>query len=229
MWSCWAIVALLAAGAIAPVASAQPVSLAGSPSGQSALSAHVTWDGTDVGSYATPTAALSTSFSSTIDVHYTWGASAGPSGAPGLFTISDARLQLFYFGVALSTRDVIESNPVAAPSGVIDMAWSGGYLEWATAGTYRLTASLLAPNGTQMWAESFYIHVAAPYSILAALPLLLILVAAYEIYSLLTAGRLAGRKPSAPPAPPPATPPPAATPTPPSDGAPPPPGRSGAP
>lgn len=223
------VVAILVAGSITPFASARTAVPGQSSSGQSTLSAQVTWDGTDVGSYASPSAALSSSFASNIDIHYAWRATAGPSSAPGLFNISDARLQIFYFGVALVTRDVLDANPQAAASGAFDMGWGGSYLEWVTAGIYRLTASLLAPNGTQMWAESFYIHVAAPYVLLAALPLVLIVIGAYETYALLTSGRLARRPPSAPAKRPPGAKPATTPESPPDDPAAPPPAGNDSP
>ncbi len=179
--------AIVPAGATAEPRSAVPLG------GQSVLSASVTWNGVDVRSYTTPSAALGTNFASTIDVHYSWSASPGPTGAPGLFNVSDARLQIFYFGAALATRDVIESAPQAASSGTMDMTWNAGFLEWAAEGIYQVTASLLATNGTTVWAESFYVHVAAPYSVLAVLPLLLLVVGIYEVYGLLTSGRYARR------------------------------------
>jgi hypothetical protein len=161
--------------------------------------AAVTWGGTDVASASSLSSALVTTFSHTIDVRFTWqslGLGGGVVGAP--YTINDARLQMFYFGLALATRDVEITNPQPATNGSFDMQWDPGILQWVLEGTFGLTASLLAPNGTTMWTENFFIHAAAPYSLAAAIPLLLILIGAYEVYSILVSGRQS-RPPARPP------------------------------
>jgi len=170
------------------------------------VNAVVTWNGMNVASAPAVSSAISTDFSSTIDVHYTWTSSGSP------YTISDARLQIFYFGFALGTRDILESNPVAATNGSFDMPWDPGVLQWILAGTYALTASLLSPNGTTQWSEQFYLHVTAPAAIGAALPIILLLIGLYEAYSLARSGRQAAisaaparKNDDAPKASPPAT------------------------
>ncbi|MGI0151469.1 MAG: hypothetical protein ACREC5_06000, partial [Thermoplasmata archaeon] len=181
-------------GLLAPTAADRGGPTAAVAPAVSSVAAEVTWNGANVASFGTPSAAVATSFASTIDVRYSWSATPGPLGLPGLFNVSDARLQMFYFGVALGTRDVLEANPHAAASGVIDMKWDASVLQYLVEGTYELTASLLAPNGTTLWSESFYLHASAPYFVLALVPLLMILLAIYEAYGLLTSGSQARRK-----------------------------------
>jgi hypothetical protein len=179
------VAGLGSSGAFAqPAAGAQPSStvMAASTGGVAAV---VTWNGQNIVSAPAISSAISTDFSSTIDVHYNWS-STGTS-----YTISDARLQIFYFGFALGTRDIIDSNPVAATNGSFDMPWDPGVLQWLIIGTYALTASLLAPNGTTMWSEQFYLHVSAPAAIGAAIPIILILIGIWEVYSLARSGRQA--------------------------------------
>jgi hypothetical protein len=149
------------------------------------LSAVVTWNGVDVSTASGISSAISTDFSSTIDVHYAWS-SSGPQ-----YTISDARLQMYYFGFALGTRDIIDSNPMAGTTGNFDMPWDPGVLQWLIIGSYSITASLLSPNGTTEWSEQFFVHVTAPAAIGAAIPILLILIGVYEAYSLARSGRQA--------------------------------------
>ncbi|MCI4360178.1 MAG: hypothetical protein L3J91_00580, partial [Thermoplasmata archaeon] len=165
---------------------------ASSPSG---LSATVTWNGKDVASASTIPSALSTGFTSTIDVHYTWSSSAVGPLRVSSYTIGTARLQMFYFGFPLGTRDVVDTNPVPATNGSFDMAWDPGVLQWVLAGSYAMTASLIAPNGTTEWSESFFIHVTATAGIGAALPIILIVIGLWELYSLARSGREAAPRP----------------------------------
>lgn len=159
------------------------------------IGATVRWGGTDIASGASPSAAIITSFTHTIDVSYAWAALAGING-PNLYNISTARVQFFYFGAALDTRDVVDSAPVAATNGSFDMQWQPGVFQYLFEGTFGLTASLIAPNGTTMWSQAFYIHAQAPGSILAALPIVLVLIGIYEGYGLATAGRQAATRSS---------------------------------
>jgi len=188
-----ALVALLAVSIVLPAASVAaparaPVAVA-RPYADPAITARVTWNGADVANYSAPTAAASISFGQTVDVHYTWSSSA-LAGAP-MYEITDARLQIYYFGFALATRDILDSVAVPATSGSFDMNWSTGSLQYILEGSYELTASLLASNGTTMFSESFWVLVAAPFYVGALLPIVLILIIIYEIYGIATVGKQA--------------------------------------
>jgi hypothetical protein len=228
-----AIAGLLLVLGLAPVIGAHALPAAATLGGprpfgaaaSSDLTGRVTWNGNDVATAATMSSALSTNFGSTVDLHYVWSSGGAGSGAGALYNISDARLQMFYFGFALATRDVLDSTPVAADNGTFDMTWSPGVLQWLLAGTFGLTASLLAPNGTTEWSQNFFVHVTAPASIGAVIPILLIIIGIYEFYALAMSGRQAAMSaPSAGPSsaspstrasssPPPAAATPASTPT----------------
>jgi hypothetical protein len=91
---------------------------------------------------------------------------------------------MFYFGLAVATRSV---SPITQQTG--DMQWDAVQtVQWLIEGTFALTASLIAPGGGTLWSEGFFVHVAAPYNLLAAVPILLILVLIYEIYNVATSG-----------------------------------------
>lgn len=184
------LVALVVAG---PVASAVPVVSVPRPMASPAppvpgISAVVTWGGTSIAAATSVSSAITTSFTHTVDVNFSWVARAGASG-PELYNISTARLQFYYFGAALDTRDVVDSTPRAATNGSFDLQWQPGIFQWLFEGTFGLAAILLAPNGTTMWSQSFYIHAQAPYAIGAVLPVLLLLIGLYEAYGLATSGR----------------------------------------
>jgi len=167
--------------------------------GSSGINANVTWNGMNIGSAGTISSGIMTNFGSAINLVYTWSATSGigPRSGP-TYNISTARLQMFYFGFPIGTRDVINSNPIADRYGQFNMSWDPGVLQWILTGDYKITASLIAPNGTSEWSQDFFIHVTAPAAIGAAMPILLILVGIWEVYSLARSGRQAAI--SAPPA-----------------------------
>jgi hypothetical protein len=231
----WATIALLAlvllmlvaptvsvtASSLGPVATVVPSASTG------AISANVLWNHQDASKYDSASSAATIAFNAAVDVHFFWNSTSGPAGAPALITISDARLQIFYFGFSLVTRDVFETPPTPALSGGYDMSWSTGALQYILEGTYRLVASLLTPNGTTEWSQTFWVIEAAPFYILALLPIVLLALGIWEIYSIATVGRQAAlgrtRPPKTegePPAEPTETaaPTPEAEPTPPADG-----------
>jgi hypothetical protein len=152
------------------------------------LSANVSWDGTNISTAGSATSAFHISFGNSVDLYYAWNQPAGIARSSVPWSINDARLQIFYFGFALGTRDVTTATGNA--SGHIVMSdWNTGPLEYVIEGTYKLTASLLATNGTTAWSQSFWVIVAAAFYVLAALPIVLLLLAVYEIYNVATVGR----------------------------------------
>ncbi|HKN05986.1 MAG TPA: hypothetical protein VJ021_00065, partial [Thermoplasmata archaeon] len=161
----------------------------------------VTWNGVDISTLGTISSALAIDFSQSANLYYNW--SNVP--APG---INDARLQMFYFGFAVATRDV--SLSVALVTGHVPLNWTPLSIGYVLEGVYRLTASVIAPNGTTMWSQDFYVRGNAPLGVLAVIPIVLLLIAVYEIYGLVRSGRYAalGRKAASPPE----TPPPSSTP-----------------
>lgn len=163
------------------------------------IAGYVTWNGASILNYSSPTSAAHIGFNGVVDVDYYW---VTRSAAGGLPTINDARLQIFYFGFALATRDVVNSAVGPSFAGNFTMDWSTGALQYILEGSYKLVASLLAPNGTTMWSQSFWVFVAAPFYIGALLPIVLILIVIWEVYNLATVGRqalLSKKPPTSPP------------------------------
>ncbi|HZY92913.1 MAG TPA: hypothetical protein VFG07_09135 [Thermoplasmata archaeon] len=168
----------------------------------------VTWNGIETSTASTMSSAIGTGFASVVDVRYTWSSIgiAGQGGFVPKFNISVARLQFVYFGTALTTRDVVDSGPQLAVNGSFDMAWDPGLLHYLVAGSYTMVASLIAPNGTTMWNEQFFLRVTALAAVGAVIPLLLLIIGAVEGYSLARSGRESAVVPSATPTVRPATP-----------------------
>lgn len=173
-----------------------PASVSGTPAATSGPT--VLWNGVNIDSAGSASSALTVTFNEAVDVNYTWVRSAYPG-------VGDARLEMLYFGFPLSTRDVSTISGPASSPGLAVMNWTVGALQYAVEGVFGLTASLL-DNGSTLWSENFYVRITAPYSILAALPILLILIGVYELYGLVRSGRQAAlvRRPAGGSAPPPA-------------------------
>ncbi len=150
------------------------------------VNATVTWNGVNVCSGGSASSAFSVDLTQPIGLRYNW---SGPVGHT--LSINDARLQMFYFGFPLATRDVTTVGGVAGSSGSFVMNWTPGVIAYVLEGLFGLTASLLATNGTTVFSEGFYVHANAPYGILAALPIILILLAIYEVYNVARSGRQA--------------------------------------
>jgi len=170
----------------------------------------VLWNGVDVNTAGSPSSALSVDLANSVTVNYYWNVSVG---GPSV-TINDARLQMYYFGYAIATRDVGISNPTPG-SGHVPLTWNPVSVPYLLEGVYRLTASFLAPNGTTMWSENFYVRGTALLGFVALLPIILLILVIYEVYGLVRSGRYAalgglpkGLPPSTPPSAPETTAPP---------------------
>lgn len=199
-----ALAFLVAAGVVALLLAPPPVgarsdpgpALAGPPPPPpGAVGASVTWNSIDVASHTSRAAAVGTSFTGLVGVKFTWKSVGAIPSRLVAFNISTARLQLIYFGLPLTTRDEVNSSPIADTGGTFNMQWDPGILRYLTEGSFAMLASLIAPNGTTMWSEQFYIHATAPFAVLAILPVLLILIVVWELYSLATVGRASAPSP----------------------------------
>ncbi|MGB6442637.1 MAG: hypothetical protein WBF81_05000, partial [Thermoplasmata archaeon] len=184
-----ALLLVVPAGSLATSGSGGTRSAAVSPAASNGVSAIVTWDGNNILSAGKVSSAFQIQFNGAVNLLYTWS-SVGSSA----YTVSDARLQIFYFGFALATRDITDALPVSSHSGNFTMNWTTGPLQYVLEGTYRLVASLLEPNGSTVWSQSFWTQVAAPFYIGAALPIILILIVIYELYAVATVGKQAALK-----------------------------------
>jgi hypothetical protein len=169
----------------------QPLVLGAASSG--GFSAVVTWNGHDVAGANSVGSAVQADYSSQVPVVFRWF----PGGLAVPVNISTARLQVYYFGSALTTTDSVEQAPVAAPAGSLNMTWTVGSLRWLTAGSYQVTASLLyAGNSSTAWSESFFLHVSAPYSVGAIVPLLMALLGVLLLYEVAISRRYATPSPA---------------------------------
>ncbi len=196
-----AVVALLVSVPVPARASPSVAPVA--PQSSGGVGYTVTWNNADVSSASSASSAMSIDLSQTANLVYYYNVSlTGPS-----VTISDARLQMYYLGFAVSTRDQVLTNPTPG-SGHIPLSWTPVSIGYLLEGVYRLTASFLAPNGTTMWSENFYVRGTAPFGFVALLPIVLLIIIVYEVYGLVRSGRYAGIGRPAEGGAPPSTPPP---------------------
>ena len=180
------VVLLAAVGALASGSARGAAIGCSNVSAKYGVNATVTWNGANVCSGGSASSAFSVDLTQPIGLRYNW---SGPVGHA--LSLNDARLQMFYFGFPLATRDVTTVGGVAGSSGSFVMNWTPGVIAYVLEGLFGLTASLLATNGTTVFSEDFFVHANAPYGILAALPLLLILLGIYEVYNVARSGRQA--------------------------------------
>ncbi len=207
------VLVLLPVGSLASTATPAGSAKAASVTSPTGFVGSVNWNGANVSTASTTSSALAIQFSQMANLLYSW-----KSGS--LWNINDARLQIFYFGFALATRDVTLQGSTPGHGNNIPLNWTPGAIEYAIEGLYKLTASLVASNGSTVWSETFFVRATAPLSILAVLPIVLIVLAIYELYDVTRSGRQAvlsakSKKPPTPPSAPMESPSPAAE-TPPS-------------
>jgi len=156
---------------------------------------NVTWNGVDVSTAATSSSALAIDLSQSANLNYNWF-----TGSSAKLSVTDARLEMFYFGFAVSTRDQLVSGAIASARGNIPLSWTPLSIGFVLEGVYRLTATFL-DNGTTLWSENFYVRGTAPLGFVALLPIVLLIIVVYELYGLVRSGRYAmlGRKSGGPP------------------------------
>jgi hypothetical protein len=160
----------------------------------SAAAYTVTWNGADVSAAGSASSALVIDLTQQANLLFNWTLSA-----PNTADVSDARIQMFYFGFAVATRDQVLTNPVARASGSIPLSWTPLSVAYLLEGVYRITASFIAANGSTLFSENFYVRDNAPLGIVAILPIVLLAIMVYEVYGLARSGRyeMIGRVPPA--------------------------------
>jgi hypothetical protein len=180
------------------------------PGGGAAIAYFFTWNGKSVSNATTTSSALDVNLASPIAMQFHW-VGPGPQGPPG--GVSEVEFQAYLFGFPFITRALTNTPALGSSSGVSNLSWDPGALNYLIAGVYECLASIYAPNGTTTWSEWFYINIQAPFTIGAVLPIILLLLVLFEVYALLTVKPTPPKGGAAPSPPsPPAPSPPAAAP-----------------
>ncbi len=230
--------AVVPALAVAP-GSARTVGAVGGavPAAVFPLQPVVLWNGANVSSHGSPASAIPVAAGQTANV--TFGCTTGPLHAT--CPVSNASLTLTFLGIAVTTSQ----SPFSGGHGEnATINWSFGSLSQLTEGVYELKAVMLNGTGGDVWSESFFIDVKAPFDRLeSGLTVFLIILALAEIYAIVGAirgarrprrrpsgGKEAGTPPAATESPAPgvvSTAPAPSTDTPPGEAEPPPPPSDG--
>lgn len=163
------------------------------PSSSPGINTIVTWNGFPITLFGSASSALSTYLNTTVRLVYNWTSAPVAGGPPPHYIVTSARLSMLYLGLALPAITDILTNPVPATGGVFTFVWDPAYLHYLIAGLYQFSSTLLDNNGTTVWTENFYVHITAPFYLLTALPLLLVVLIALEAYTLARSGRHAQR------------------------------------
>ncbi|MCI4323630.1 MAG: hypothetical protein L3K03_06395 [Thermoplasmata archaeon] len=196
------LISIAGVGAAVPThASTTPATGGFTPGVSPSFLGRVTWNNVNPVNDTSPSDALPIHFSGNITIQYTWksvSAVSGNQSPPPTFTVYDARLQIFFFGFPLATRDVDVSGAVASTGGVINLSWDPTTYGYVLAGLYAITTSMLTPTGTTLWSQTFLVDASAPLLIGAALPAVLVIIVIAELYYVATAGREALHEPLKP-------------------------------
>ncbi|HEV2450143.1 MAG TPA: hypothetical protein VGU43_07045 [Thermoplasmata archaeon] len=176
---------LLTAGSLASPAVGHAVPASGTPPSGSpgGISYSFTWNGKGVTNSTTTASALGVSLSSPIAMQFHW-TGPGPQGPPG--GVSEVEFQAYLFGFPFIARALTNSPALTSSTGVTNLTWDPGGLNYLISGTYQCLASIFSSNGTTIWSEWFYVNIHAPYTIGAVLPIILLLLVLFEVYALLT-------------------------------------------
>lgn len=176
---------LLSAGSLGSPPAGHTSPASGTPPGGSpgGISYSFTWNGKGVANATTTASALGVSLSSPIAMQFHW-TGPGPQGPPG--GVSEVEFQAFLFGFPFITRALTNTPALTSSTGVSNLTWDPGALNYLIAGSYQCLASIFSPNGTTLWSEWFYVNIHAPYTIGAVLPLILLLLVLFEVYAVLT-------------------------------------------
>jgi hypothetical protein len=149
------------------------------------ITASATWNGQNISNAGSTGSAFALG-SSSIDVRFYWSTPVGSAPAQ----VTTARLVMFFLGFGVATRDVTLSGTTNTSSGVIDLYWNGtGLLADLIEGTYQVTASLLDAGQNTLWSENFYVKMTAPFDLLAASPIILLVIGIWEAFLLATSGK----------------------------------------
>ena len=148
--------------------------------------AAVTMNGAATANATTPAQAIPMSFARPVTLNFTW-VTSGPPSSGGPSAISDARLDVNMFGLALFSRDVIPQSALSPVSGSLNLTADFSGDRYLVSGLYQFTTTLFGQNGSTDFSQSFYVSVTAPFHVVAATIGLGALIT-YELYAVATAG-----------------------------------------
>ena len=135
-------------------------------------------------SATSPGSSIPGSWSDTFELVYFWNQTAGRPNV----AVMEAVLSVIFFGATISSRTEVENPPITTSPGTITLNASFGQYQYLFGGLFAMTASLVASNGSTAWGQSFYVTIGQPWDI-TVVSGILIAIALYEIYAIITCGK----------------------------------------
>jgi hypothetical protein len=177
---------ILGEGAIAPASAsaASPLTPFAPANGLSVL---VTADGHPTAAATSPSSAVSISLGSPVNVTFAYSVQGGSAPAPAGVSISVARLQLLVLGIVAGAKELDLSNVHASTSGTVSVVGDYSYAKYLIEGVYAMHAELLDPNGSNLFSETFYLKIHAPYD-LTVVTVVFALLIVYEVFAVVSMG-----------------------------------------
>jgi hypothetical protein len=148
----------------------------------------ILYNGHPTATASSASSALAVTFGSSANVQFSWQASGGKVNQPLSIAIQTARLEVFFLGLSVWTKDQNIISPVPAPNGTVNLTADFSLNHYLIEGVYQLAGTLITANGTSIWSEVFYLKATAPDH-LTVVNIGLALVAVYEVYTIATVGR----------------------------------------
>ena len=129
------------------------------------FTASVLWNGVDAGRANSPSSAIAASIGDVVTVTFLWNWS-GAGAAP--YSISNLRLHVLFFSQSVYTKDQA-FNPARAPTnGSFDLTSDLTASRYLLEGIFLISAEIVSDSSGTVWSEQFYVHVTAPYHLVAA-------------------------------------------------------------
>jgi membrane-associated protease RseP (regulator of RpoE activity) len=145
------------------------------------ISVVVTADGKPTAGATSVGSAVTVSMDSPVNVTFAY------SAVGGAVTVGLARLQLFVLGVVTGSKELSITDAHPSPSGSVSVVGDYTYAKYLIEGVYAMHATLLDPNGSTLFAETFYLKVHAPYE-LTAVTVVFALLLVYEVVAVVSMG-----------------------------------------
>lgn len=128
---------------------------------QPVVQASLLFDGHSAANATSVGSAIGVNARSLIPVSISWVARGGKLGTPGSVSVQQARVDLLLFGASTLSNVLNEQPAVVGSNGTANLSLDYRQYVYLAEGVYELRGSLLAPNGSALWTELFFIHVTA--------------------------------------------------------------------
>lgn len=141
----------------------------------------VTADGHSTDGASSPSSAVTISLDTRVNVTFAY------NGNGANVSVGVARLELFVLGVSAGAKELDLSNVHPSASGSVSVVGDYSYAKYLIEGVFAMHATLLDPNGSVLFAQTFYMKIHAPYD-LTVVTVVFALLVVYEVYAVVSMG-----------------------------------------